>query len=212
MFRTVVLLSGRGSNFKALHESLSGDKNVSIVGVISDREKAGGVEYARLNAIPCSVVERRQAERSQEDFWEEIRSKLADLVPDLVILTGFMRLMPASLIKHYKGRLINIHPSLLPSFRGLKAQKQALDAGVKYAGCTVHHVVEECDAGEIIAQAVVPVYANDTEETLAARILSEEHKLLPKVVKLLSKNEFIRENGRLVTADEHRSGGSLASL
>lgn len=202
MFRIAVLLSGRGSNFRAIFDDLNARPlSAQIIGVISDNPKADGIAFAQSNNLPCFVVERRKKELSLEDFFSNLTKTVSDLAPDLIVLAGFMRLLPKDLVLAFDGKIINIHPSLLPAFKGLRAQQQALNAGVTQAGCTVHYVVPEMDSGAIIEQATVPVLPGDTEESLSARILAEEHILYPAVVRKivegkirLVKDKIVREN------------------
>ena len=190
-FRLAVLLSGKGSNFRALAEAIRRDSlPIDVVLVISDQSQAAGLKSAEDLGIATTVVRRLPKERSNAEFNSALAEALSEKNPDLIVLAGFMRVLTPELISKFPGRIINIHPSLLPSFKGLHGQRQALDAGVKFSGCTVHVVVEELDSGPILAQAVVPVLAGDTEETLTARILREEHKLLPAVVRALVSGEI----------------------
>jgi phosphoribosylglycinamide formyltransferase-1 len=191
MLKLAVLISGRGSNLGAIINAIErGELAAEICGVISDNPEAKGLELARNHGVKSFVVERKRSERTLQEFFRELTDTVVGLSPDLVVLAGFMRIVPTEMVEKFEGRMINIHPSLLPAFKGLHAQRQALEAGVKFAGCTVHYVVPEVDAGEIIAQAVVPVLPDDTEESLSARILVEEHKLLPAVIKeIASKYE-----------------------
>jgi phosphoribosylglycinamide formyltransferase-1 len=202
MFRIVVLLSGRGSNFKALYRALeSNSSEARIVGVISDNPNADGISFAKSHEVPCTLVPRDKNKKPLDQFFKELHKTVSDYQPDLVVLAGFMRIVPDSLINEFAGRMINIHPSLLPSFKGLHAHKQALQAGVKISGCTVHYVVPEIDSGAIIAQAAVPVFANDTEQSLSERILIEEHKLLPKVVKLIAAKKVKLIDEKVIIED-----------
>ena len=198
-FRIVVLASGRGSNFQALADFVSQNpKQVEIVGLITDKSKAKALEIAKDMGIPSELIKRQKSERSNQEFFQEIASAVEKLQPDLIVLAGFMRIISSSFIKQFQNKIINIHPSLLPSFKGLDAQKQALEAGVHFAGCTVHTVVEEVDAGSILGQAVVPVLPSDTVESLSDRILKEEHILLPKVVEsILNKEIKIDSQGKV---------------
>jgi len=190
-FKIVVLASGRGSNFQALAKHLASlEDQIAISALITDKAKAGAIEHAKARNIPHHIISRRAKERSNEEFFSEITEVVEQYQPDLVVLAGFMRIISRSFIKKFENRIINIHPSLLPSFKGLKAQEQALKAGVHFAGCTVHMVVEEIDSGAILGQAVVPVLVDDTEEKLTARILTEEHKLLPRVVEAIVGKEI----------------------
>ncbi len=199
-YRVVVLVSGRGSNLEALvKKSREQDAGFAVVGVVSDRESALGLMFARNEGIEAMVVPRLPNSRSEKEFNLALAQCVAGLKPDIVVLAGFMRVLQAEFISAFPGKVINIHPALLPSFRGLHGQAQALQAGVKFAGCTVHFVVEEVDAGAIIAQSVVRVLPEDTEETLSARILKQEHILLPAVVKAFAQNAIhtVWQAGRL---------------
>lgn len=183
MKRFVVLASGRGSNFKAiLKEIQNGNINGEIVAVISDNQHAAALDIAREAGIEAVYG---NAKSSEYKSW--LLGTVQSYTPDYVLLAGYMRIVPPEFVAAFPQRIINIHPALLPSFPGLHGQRQALDYGVKIAGCTVHYVDEGMDTGKIIAQAVVPVLDDDTEETLSARILTEEHKLYPAVVKMLAE-------------------------
>ncbi len=185
-----VLISGRGSNMHALHEAVCDGRipDTLIAVVISDHADAPGLGLARERRITTQAIERNGRERSQHEG--EIIAALRAHDVDLVCLAGYMRLLSHTFIEAYRGRVLNIHPSLLPAFPGLCAQRQALDYGVKYTGCTVHFVDETTDGGCIIAQTVVPVHDADTEETLSARILIEEHKLYAEAVALVLRGEY----------------------
>lgn len=204
-FRLAVFLSGRGSNFRAVWEFIQ-KNNLPIVTsvVVSDHADAAGIAFARERGIETAIVERRVKEQSKEKFNLALADAIKPFQPDLVVLAGFMRVLTAEFISQFRGKIINIHPSLLPNFRGLHAQKQALEAKVTQAGCTVHVVVEEVDAGPIIAQAVVPVFPGDTEETLSERILVKEHIILPAVVTALAtKRVEIIPHGTTSTVTIH---------
>lgn len=191
LLRIVVLLSGRGSNFQAISEACSAKRlSAEVVAVISDRPSAGGLELAKQLSIPTVVVPRRPKEISADTFFEELATAVTRFSPDLVVLAGFMRVVSPSFIAKCGPAILNIHPSLLPAFRGIQAQAQALAAGVKYTGCTVHVVVPELDSGPILDQAVVPVKVNDTVESLAQRILEEEHRILPAVLQQIATGEI----------------------
>jgi phosphoribosylglycinamide formyltransferase-1 len=181
-FRLGILISGRGSNMAALIDAAQSGKipHSEVTVVISDQASAAGLQKANECGIETLVIERR--ERSREAHDHEIISALHARQVDLICLAGYMRILSRDFIDAYRGRILNIHPSLLPSFTGLEAQKQALDHGVKVAGCTVHFVDETLDGGPIIAQREVLVLANDTVETLSARILEQEHELYPEAV------------------------------
>lgn len=201
-FKVAVLISGRGSNLEALIRGIeSGYVPASISVVLSDKADAGGLRIAQRKGIPTVVVERRAA-RTADEFNQQLVDQLLPYSPNLIVLAGFMRVLKPVFITAFFHRIINIHPSLLPAFRGLAAQKQALDAGVRFTGCTVHYVTEEVDAGAIISQAVIPILPADNEETLAARILTQEHRLLPEAVKLIAEGRMSinQESGRLAVA------------
>src|SRR5579872_5211274 len=185
-----VLLSGRGSNFEALADSVAAGRipDAEIALVISNREGAPGLAKAIERGIPARVIPSKGLEREAYD--RVVVGALDDARVDLVCLAGFMRLLSPYFVAAFRGRILNIHPSLLPAFPGLEAQRQALEYGVKFSGCTVHFVDENLDAGPIVAQAIVPVQPGDTEETLAARILSEEHCIYTEAVRLVLSGKF----------------------
>lgn len=181
--RIAILISGRGSNMVALADAVRDGtvSNAEIAIVISDQPGAKGLENAKQRGIETRVIERRGRTREEHD--REIVSALRERSIDLVCLAGYMRVLSHVFIDAYCGRILNIHPSLLPLFPGLNAQQQALDHGARISGCTVHYVDETLDGGPIIAQREVPVREDDTVESLAARILMEEHKLYPEAVR-----------------------------
>src|SRR5437588_11563972 len=180
--RIAILISGRGSNMVALADAISEGRipNAEIVIVISDQANAAGLQKAQERGIETLVIERRGRAREEHDL--EIIAALKERDVDLICLAGYMRVLSREFIDAYRGRILNIHPSLLPAFPGLDAQRQALEAGVKETGCTVHLVDETLDGGPIIAQRVVPFVEADTVETLSSRILIEEHKLYVETV------------------------------
>ena len=180
--RLGILISGRGSNMVALADSVEEGRipNAEIAVVVSDQANAAGLVKARKRGIETLVIERRGRTREEHD--REIVEALRARNIDLICLAGYMRILSRGFIDAYRGCILNIHPSLLPSFPGLDAQKQALEHGVKLTGCTVHFVDETLDGGPIISQRVVPVHEDDTAETLSARILIEEHKLYAEAV------------------------------
>ena len=188
--RIGVLLSGRGSNFEALADSVAAGRipNAEIALVLSNREAAAGIDRAKSRDLNTRVIPSKGLER--ETYDRQVVSALNDAKVDLICLAGYMRLLSPYFVATFPQKILNIHPSLLPSFPGLEAQKQALDYGVKFAGCTVHFVDENLDAGPIILQAIVPVDDGDTEETLSARILKEEHKIYTEAVKLVLEGNF----------------------
>ncbi len=200
--RIGVLLSGRGSNFRAiLKETLSGKIDAEIVVVISDKKDAKGLVTAKSHGIRAIYLSPKGF-NSREEYDKEIVRILKEEKVDLVLLAGYMRIITPYFVENFSGRIMNIHPALLPSFPGLHAQKKALDYGVRYSGCTVHFVDEKVDHGPIILQAVVPVYQNDTEETLSQRILKEEHKIYPLAVKLFFENKLEIKGRKVLIKDK----------
>lgn len=182
--RVAVLLSGRGSNFRAIHDLMTaGEINAEIVLVVSNRAEAPGLQTARERGLEAFYLDPK-AYPSKEAYDAAIIEELKKQSVDLVCLAGYMKIVTPLFCQAFRNQIMNIHPALLPSFPGLHAQKQAVDYGVRYSGATVHFVSEEVDAGPIILQAVVPVYQDDTEETLADRILEWEHKIYPEAVHL----------------------------
>ena len=192
-----VLVSGRGSNLQSIIDNIEKEKlNAEIAVVISEVGDAYALERAgKYNIKTCFVNPKDFKNRGE--FFDEIAKTLKENNVEHVILAGFMRIVPASLISIYKNRILNIHPALLPSFPGLGVQKKTLEYGVKYSGCTVHFVDEGCDTGPIVLQAVVPVLDNDAEETLSQRILKEEHRIYPKAIDLVI-NDKVKIMGRRV--------------
>lgn len=192
MKNIVILISGGGSNMAAIVKTAQRQEWRTTVGaqvaaVISNRADAGGLQVARDHGIATAVVDHK-AFASREDFDTALAAQIDGFDPALVVLAGFMRILTPAFVARYAGRLVNIHPSLLPAFTGLHTHQRALDAGCKTAGATVHHVTAELDHGLILAQAVVPVLEGDTADTLAARVLSQEHIVYPRTVfELLSK-------------------------
>ncbi|MFZ5621322.1 MAG: phosphoribosylglycinamide formyltransferase [Pseudomonadota bacterium] len=178
----VILISGRGSNMQAiLEEAARGTLPVDIRAVISNRPEASGLETARAAGIPTEVVDHR-AYASREDYDRALQAAIDRHAPELVVLAGFMRILTPDFVRHFRGRLLNIHPSLLPAFRGLDTHRRALEAGVAEHGASVHFVTEELDGGPVIAQIPVPVRPGDTEADLARRVLKQEHRLYPTVI------------------------------
>jgi len=200
--RIGVLLSGRGSNFEALADSISAGRipNAEIAVVISNREGAPGVDGARARGLATRVIPSKGLER--EPYDRLVVAALREANVELICLAGYMRLLSPFFVSAFPQRILNIHPSLLPSFPGLEAQKQALDYGVKFAGCTVHFVDENLDAGPIVLQAVVPVEDSDTEDTLSARILKEEHRIYSEAVKIVLEGKFKIEGRRVLLTKE----------
>ena len=198
MKRIVILISGRGSNMQAILKVAAAERwPAQIAAVISNQPTAAGLDVARAAGIASTAINHRDyPDREQFD------AALAELIdqhsPDLIVLAGFMRILTPGFVNRYFGRLINIHPSLLPSFPGLHTHQQAIDAGVKVHGATVHFVTAELDHGPIIAQAAVPVLDDDTEDTLAERVLEQEHRIYPQAVLDLMSGELKLVDGRVV--------------
>lgn len=185
--RVAILISGRGSNMRALIEAAQAlDYPADIALVVSSREDAEGLAVARALGVATALVDQvrfRRENRDRAAYDAELHEVLSKARIEFVCLAGFMRILSPGFVRKWEGRIVNMHPSLLPAFRGLRPQQQALDAGVTVSGCTVHYVVPELDAGPIVAQAEAPVLVGDTEEMLSARILEAEHKLYPLALK-----------------------------
>jgi phosphoribosylglycinamide formyltransferase-1 len=196
--RIGVLLSGRGSNFEALADSVAAGRipDAVMAIVISNREGAPGIERARARGIETRVIPSKGVEREAYD--RQVVAALQEKQVELVCLAGFMRLLSPYFVAAYRNRILNIHPSLLPAFPGLEAQRQALEYGVKFSGCSVHFVDENLDAGPVIAQSVVPVRDDDTAETLADRILKEEHRIYTEAVRLILSGRWRIEGHRVI--------------
>ena len=183
MKRIVVLLSGRGSNMSAIARAMRSERwPATIAGVIADRPGAAGLQLAAELGLSGAVIDHRGFAR-REEFEQALREAIDALAPDVVVLAGFMRVLGEAFVEHFRGRMLNIHPSLLPAFPGLATHRRALQAGVAVHGATVHFVGTEVDGGPIVAQAAVPVQPDDDEATLSARVLEAEHRLYPMVVR-----------------------------
>ena len=183
MLSIVTLISGRGSNFEAIVKTAQKAQwPVKFTGVIANHSAAKGLDFARSQGIPAYTIE-HQGHATRESFDTALIQKIEEVGADLVVLAGFMRILTPGFIRHFEGRLINIHPALLPSFPGLHTHERALEAGVQEHGATVHFVTEGVDEGPIICQASVPVLDGDDAETLAARVLAAEHQIYPRAVK-----------------------------
>lgn len=195
--RVAVLISGRGSNMAALIEAAK-DKTypAEIVAVISNRPDAGGLMVARANGITTEVVDHTASGKDRTAFERALQTVLEKHRIDIVCLAGFMRLLTADFVKQWQHRILNIHPALLPAFKGLDTHRRALEAGAKIHGATVHFVVPEMDSGPIVAQAAVTIRPRETEEELAARVLKVEHQIYPLALKLLAEGRLHIENGR----------------
>jgi phosphoribosylglycinamide formyltransferase-1 len=195
--RIGVLLSGRGSNFVALADSIDAARipNAEIALVLSNRDGAPGIDRAKERGLPTRVISSKGLER--EAFDRQVVAALREAKVDLICLAGYMRLLSPYFVAAFPNRILNIHPSLLPSFPGLESQRQALEYGVKFAGCTVHFVDENLDAGPIVLQAIVEVRDTDTDATLSERILKEEHRIYSEAVKIILAGNF-KISGRRV--------------
>ena len=196
--RIGVLLSGRGSNFEALASSVASGRipNAEIAMALSNREDARGIEKARALGVEARVISSKGLEREAYD--KLVIAALQEKRVDLVCLAGYMRLLSPQFVAAFHNRILNIHPSLLPAFPGLEAQRQALEHGVKFSGCTVHFVDENLDAGPIVLQACVPVEDSDTPETLSERILREEHRIYAEAVRIVLEGKFRIEGRRVL--------------
>jgi phosphoribosylglycinamide formyltransferase-1 len=199
--RIGVLLSGRGSNFEALADSVAAARipDAEIALVISNRENAPGIEKAQARQIPAQVIPSRGLEREAYD--KLVIAALEEKKVDLVCLAGYMRLLSPAFVAAFRGRILNIHPSLLPAFPGLESQRQAIEHGAKFSGCTVHFVDENLDAGPIILQAAVPIRDDDTPETLSARVLKEEHRIYTEAVRIVLEGRYRMEGRRVLSTD-----------
>ncbi len=195
MKNIVILISGRGSNMEAIVRAAQAERwPARIAAVISNKADAQGLKFAAAHGIASAVVENQKfATRAQFDA--ALQQAIDSFSPDLVVLAGFMRILTPSLVAHYAGRMLNIHPSLLPDFPGLGTHRQALASGAAQHGATVHFVTAELDHGPIVAQAVVPVLPDDTETTLAARVLEQEHRLYPRAIALFIDDKLTLEDG-----------------
>lgn len=203
MKRIVTLISGRGSNMEALLRATVAEQwPAQIVAVVSNKASAAGLDIAKAAGIAARVVE-HAAYPDREQFDRALSAMIDEFSPDLVVLAGFLRILTPAFVAHYHGRLLNIHPSLLPSFPGLDTHQRALEAGVKFHGATVHFVTPELDHGPIIEQAAVPVLEGDTQDTLAARVLAQEHVIYPRAVKDFIEDRYALKDGRVVRHSAH---------
>jgi phosphoribosylglycinamide formyltransferase-1 len=198
MKNIVILISGRGSNMEAIAKACAAEGwNARIAAVVSNRPEAAGLAFAAERGIPVASVDHRSF-AAREAFDAELAARVDAFRPDVVALAGFMRILSPAFVERFEGRLVNVHPSLLPAFAGLHTHRRAIEAGCKVSGATIHFVTPVLDHGPIIAQAIVPVQADDTEDTLAARILAEEHRLYPEAVRLFAEGRLAID-GRRVT-------------
>ncbi|ASY68286.1 phosphoribosylglycinamide formyltransferase [Sinorhizobium fredii] len=209
--RVVVFISGGGSNMLSLVSAATDpDFPAEIIAVIADKAEAGGLAKAAALGIPTFSFVRKEFD-SKEAHEAAILAELDRLQPDIICLAGYMRLLSAAFIQRHEGRILNIHPSLLPLFPGLNTHQRALEAGMKLAGCSVHFVTEAMDDGPIIAQAAVPILAGDTPETLAARVLTVEHKTYPLALRLVAEGNVEMKDGRAVSHAVGAASGALIS-
>lgn len=207
----VILISGRGSNMESLLDAVaSGSLPVRVAAVLSNRPEARGLAIAAAKGVPTCVVDHKQFD-SRESFDTAMAEAIDAFAPDLVVLAGFMRILSDGFVQHFAGRLINIHPSLLPSFPGLHTHQRALEEGVRVHGCTVHFVTPSLDHGPIIVQASVPVLDGDDEARLAARVLAQEHVIYPLAVRWFAEGRLRLVAGRVVLDAGQDAAGVLIS-
>ncbi|WP_213774673.1 phosphoribosylglycinamide formyltransferase [Bradyrhizobium sp. dw_78] len=210
--RVAILISGRGSNMAALIEAAkAADFPAEIAVVVSNRSDAGGLAIASQSGVPTAIVESRPFGKDRAAFEAALQALLDQHKVELICLAGFMRLFTAEFVQHWYGRMLNIHPSLLPAFPGLEPQAQALRAGVKISGATVHFVIPQTDAGPIVMQGAVAVQDDDTPETLAARILTVEHRIYPDALRLLAGGQIRLDGDICKTIGSAGSGDALIS-
>lgn len=207
MKRLVILISGRGSNMEVL---LKAGLPATVAAVISNVPDAGGLATARAQGIPAEIVAHRDY-TDRAAFDAALMRAIDAHKPDLVVLAGFMRILTEGFVAHYAGRLLNIHPSLLPAFPGLHTHRAALAAGVRVHGCTVHFVTPQLDHGPIVIQAAVPVLPNDDEASLSARVLGQEHRIYPQAVRWFCEDRLAIRDGRVLLRDGPAAIGALVS-
>lgn len=205
MKRIVILISGRGSNMEAIVQACAAEGwPARVAAVLSNRPDAAGLAYAAARGIATAVVDHKAF--SDRDAFDAALAQAIDAhAPDVVVLAGFMRILTPAFVRRFAGRLVNVHPSLLPAFTGLHTHRRAIEAGCKVAGATVHFVTAELDHGPIIAQAIVPVLQGDTEATLSARVLAREHQMYPQAVRWMVEEALEVDAAGVVT---HRGGAS----
>ena len=207
MKRIVILISGRGSNMQAV---LDANLNAAVTAVVSNDPSAKGLEIARNAGVDTVVVNHRDyADRASFD--RSLADTIAAYRPDLIVLAGFMRILTEDFIRRFNGRIMNIHPSLLPAFPGLDTHRRAIDEGVKLHGCTVHFVTPALDHGPIVIQSAVPVLPDDDEERLAARVLEQEHAVYPQAIRWFLDGQLAIEGNRVKLSADCRYAGSLIS-
>ncbi|KVQ61047.1 phosphoribosylglycinamide formyltransferase [Burkholderia territorii] len=202
MKKLVILISGRGSNMEAIVRACAQERwPAEVAAVIANRPDAAGLAFAASHGVATAVVDHRSFD-SRDSFDAALAAEIDRFAPDLIVLAGFMRILTPEFVRRYEGRLLNIHPSLLPSFKGIHTHQQALDAGVALHGASVHFVIPELDSGAIVAQGAVPVRAGDDAAALAQRVLTVEHVLYPRAVRWFVEGRLRLENGRAVVAPE----------
>ncbi|WP_269505995.1 phosphoribosylglycinamide formyltransferase [Burkholderia sp. IMCC1007] len=202
MKKLVILISGRGSNMEAIVRACAQERwPAEIAAVIANRPDAAGLAFAASHGVATAVVDHRSFD-GRDSFDAALAAEIDRFAPDLVVLAGFMRILTPDFVRRYEGRLLNIHPSLLPSFKGIHTHQQALDAGVALHGASVHFVIPELDSGAIVAQGAVPVRAGDDAAALAQRVLTVEHVLYPRAVRWFVEGRLRLDNGRAVVAPE----------
>lgn len=207
--RLVILISGRGSNMAAIIDAQrAGTIAGQVVGVVSNRPDAGGLATARARGVPTTIVDQRQL-REPGSFERALLAAIDALVPDLVVLAGFMRILSAEFVTRFDGRILNIHPSLLPAYPGLHTHQRALADGVKVHGCTVHFVTPQVDHGPIVAQAAVAVHDDDDAATLAARVLDAEHRILVAAVRWFCAGRLVIDGARVRVSNETAGAETL---
>ena len=213
MKNIVILISGRGSNMEAVVRALDAEGwPARVAAVISNKPDAGGLAFAQARGIPTAVVSNKEF-ATRAEFDARLQEVIDTFQPDLVVLAGFMRILTAPFVEHYAGRMLNIHPSLLPLFPGLHTHQQALDAGMTEHGATVHFVTAELDHGPSVLQATIPVLPGDTPDLLAARLLAEEHKIYPRAVRLFVEDRLVIEDGAVrIVASMDRSRADAISI
>ena len=209
MKRLVILVSGRGSNMAAILDAVrAGRIDAQVAGVISNRPDAAGLAIAERHGVATVVVDHTLSS-GREDFERALAAAIDTLSPDLVVLAGFMRILSAGFVARYEGRMLNIHPSLLPMYPGLDTHRRALDDGIKVHGCSVHFVTAEVDHGPIVAQAAVPVRDGDDEASLAARVLEAEHRILVAAIGWFCEDRLVIEGRRVRVKNELADAGTL---
>lgn len=207
----VILISGRGSNMESLLDAaVSGEMPVRVAAVLSNRPEARGLDVAAARGVQTRVVDHKQY-ADREEFDAAMLSAIEEFSPDLVVLAGFMRILTDGFVQHFEGRLINIHPSLLPAFPGLHTHRRALAEGVRVHGCTVHFVTPALDHGPIIVQAVVPVLDGDDERTLAERVLAQEHQVYPLAVRWFAEGSLRLVDNRVEFRQTQENAVALIS-